>query len=82
MSYSLMIAPFDFANHNKIAAQQFFDNYAFFELTPKQAKEYFTCVPQEIFLGLRWCQFKKRIVIKKLLRRDSIMICKIERGNH
>ena len=40
MSYSLMIAPFDFANHNKIAAQQFFDNYAFFELTPKRAKEY------------------------------------------
>lgn len=25
MSDSLMIAPFDFANHNKIAAQQFFD---------------------------------------------------------
>ena len=23
MSYSLMIAPFDFANHKKIAAQQF-----------------------------------------------------------
>ncbi len=41
MGYSLMIAPFDFANHNKIAAQQFFDNYAFFELTPKRAKEYF-----------------------------------------
>ncbi len=40
MSYSLMIAPFDFANHNKIAVQQFFDNYAFFELTPKRAKEY------------------------------------------
>ena len=33
MSYSLMIAPFDFADHKKIAAQQFFDNYAFFELT-------------------------------------------------
>ncbi len=29
MGYSLMIAPFDFANHNKIAARQFFDNYAF-----------------------------------------------------
>ncbi len=29
MSYSLMIALFDFADHKKIAAQQFFDNYAF-----------------------------------------------------
>ncbi len=28
MAYSLMIAPFDFANHDRIAAQQFFDNYA------------------------------------------------------
>lgn len=27
MGYSLMIAPFDFANHNKIAAQQFFDKF-------------------------------------------------------
>ena len=41
MAYSLMIAPIDFAGHQKIAARQFFDNYAFFELTPKQAKEYF-----------------------------------------
>ena len=48
MSFSLMIAPFDFANHNKIAAQQFFDNYAFFELTPKQAKEYFLWYTSEI----------------------------------
>ena len=48
MSYSLMIAPFDFANHNKIAAQQFFDNYAFFELTPKRAKEYFLWFKNEI----------------------------------
>ena len=48
MDYSLMIAPFDFANHNKIAAQQFFDNYAFFELTPKRAKEYFLWFKDEI----------------------------------
>lgn len=48
MSYSLRIAPFDFANHNKIAAQQFFDNYAFFELTPKRAKEYFLWYKNEI----------------------------------
>ena len=48
MNYSLMIAPFDFANHNKIAARQFFDNYAFFELTPKQAKEYFKWYMEEI----------------------------------
>lgn len=48
MSYSLMIAPFDFANHNRIAARQFFDNYAFFELTPKQAKEYFLWYTSEI----------------------------------
>ena len=48
MSYSLIIAPFDFANHNKIAAQQFFDNYAFFELTPKRAKEYFLWYKNEI----------------------------------
>ncbi|GFI58921.1 hypothetical protein IMSAG025_02385 [Muribaculaceae bacterium] len=48
MGYSLMIAPFDFANHNKIAAQQFFDNYAFFELTPKRAKEYFLWFKNEI----------------------------------
>lgn len=32
MSYSLMIAPFDFANHKKIAAQQFlYDLYRFSE---------------------------------------------------
>ena len=36
-----MIAPFDFANHNRIVAQQFFDNYSFFELTARQTKEYF-----------------------------------------
>ncbi len=48
MAYSLMIAPFDFANHDRIAAQQFFDNYAFFELTPKQAKEYFLWYTSEI----------------------------------
>ena len=48
MSYSIMIAPFDFANHNRIAARQFFDNYAFFELTPKQAKEYFLWYTSEI----------------------------------
>lgn len=38
----------DFANHNKIAVQQFFDNYAFFELTPKRAKEYFLWFKDEI----------------------------------
>lgn len=48
MAYSLMIAPIDFAGHQKIAARQFFDNYAFFELTPKQAKEYFLWYKSEI----------------------------------
>lgn len=48
MAYSLMIAPIDFAGHQKIAARQFFDNYAFFELTPKQAKEYFLWYTSEI----------------------------------
>lgn len=48
MSYSLMIAPFDFANHNRIAARQFFDNYAFFELTAKQAREYFNWYMEQI----------------------------------
>ena len=48
MSYSLMIALFDFADHKKIAAQQFFDNYTFFELTPKRAKEYFLWFKNEI----------------------------------
>lgn len=48
MEYSLMIAPFDFGGHNRIAARQFFDNYAFFELTPKQAKEYFKWYMEEI----------------------------------
>ena len=48
MDYSLMIAPFDFGGHNRIAARQFFDNYAFFELTPKQAKEYFKWYMEEI----------------------------------
>ena len=52
MSYSLMIAPFDFANHNKIAARQFFDNYAFFELTPKRAKEYFCGIRMKSLTGL------------------------------
>ena len=46
--YTLMIAPFDFAGHKRIAARQFFDNYAFFELTPKQAKEYFKWYMEEI----------------------------------
>ena len=46
--YTLMIAPFDFAGHKRIAARQFFDNYAFFELTPKQAKEYFKWYMAEI----------------------------------
>ncbi len=48
MAYSMMMAPFDFANHNKIAARQLFDNYAFFELTPKQAGEYFKWFKSEI----------------------------------
>ena len=48
MAYSLMIAPFDFANHKSIAARQFFDPYAFFELTPKRAKEYFLWFEQQI----------------------------------
>lgn len=47
MSYSLMIAPFDFANHKSIAARQFFDPYAFFELTPRRAKEYFLWYEQQ-----------------------------------
>ena len=61
MSYSLMIAPFDFANHNRIAAQQFFDNYAFFELTPKQAKEYFLWYTSEIpnRIALLWEYMKQ-----------------------
>ena len=48
MAYSLMVAPFDFANHDRIAARQFFDNYAFFELTAKQAKEYFNWYMEQI----------------------------------
>ena len=60
MSYSLMIASFDFANHKKIAAQQFFDNYAFFELTPKRAKEYFLWYKNEI---------PNRIAMKQRLNR-------------
>ena len=61
MSYSLMIAPFDFANHNRIAARQFFDNYAFFELTPKQAKEYFLWYTSEIpnRIALLWEYMKQ-----------------------
>ena len=55
MAYSLMIAPIDFAGHQKIAARQFFDNYAFFEPTPKQAKEYFL-----------WYKSKSRILIARL----------------
>ena len=61
MSYSLMIAPFDFANHDRIAARQFFDNYAFFELTPKQAKEYFLWYTSEIpnRIALLWEYMKQ-----------------------
>ena len=61
MSYSLMIAPFDFANHDRIAARQFFDNYAFFELTPKQAKKYFLWYTSEIpnRITLLWEHMKK-----------------------
>jgi hypothetical protein len=46
--YTLMIAPFDFAGHERIAARQFFDNYAFFALTAKQAKVYFNWYMGEI----------------------------------
>lgn len=46
--YTLMIAPIDFAGHKRIAARQFFDNYAFFELTARQAKEYFQWYMGEI----------------------------------
>lgn len=61
MAYSLMIAPIDFAGHQKIAARQFFDNYAFFELTPKQAKEYFLWYTSEIpnRIALLWEYIKQ-----------------------
>ena len=61
MAYSLMIAPIDFAGHQKIAAQQFFDNYAFFELTSKQAKEYFQWYKSEIpnRIALLWEYMKQ-----------------------
>lgn len=61
MAYSLMIAPIDFAGHQKIAARQFFDNYAFFELTPKQAKEYFLWYTSEIpnRIALLWEYMKQ-----------------------
>ena len=61
MAYSLMIAPIDFAGHRKIAARQFFDNYAFFELTPKQAKEYFLWYTSEIpnRIALLWEYIKQ-----------------------
>lgn len=61
MAYSLMIAPIDFAGHQKIAARQFFDNYAFFELTPKQAKEYFLWYKSEIpnRIALLWEYMKQ-----------------------
>ena len=61
MAYSLMIAPIDFAGHRKIAARQFFDNYAFFELTPKQAKEYFLWYKGEIpnRIALLWEYMKQ-----------------------
>lgn len=63
MDYTLMIAPFDFGNHNRIAAQQFFDNYAFFELTSKQAKEYFEWFKSEIpnRIAMLWERIKKDI---------------------
>ncbi|MDE6994569.1 MAG: hypothetical protein K2P41_09110, partial [Lachnospiraceae bacterium] len=61
MAYSLMIAPIDFAGHQKIAARQFFDNYAFFELAPKQAKEYFLWYMNEIpnRIALLWEYMKQ-----------------------
>lgn len=61
MAYSLMIVPIDFAGHQKIAARQFFDNYAFFELTPKQAKEYFLWYKSEIpnRIALLWEYMKQ-----------------------
>ena len=61
MAYSLMIAPFDFANHKSIAARQFFDPYAFFELTPKRAKEYFLWFEQQISdrIALLWEYMKQ-----------------------
>ena len=61
MDYTLMMAPFDFARHDRIAAQQFFDNYAFFELTPKQAKEYFLWYTSEISnrIALLWEYMKQ-----------------------
>lgn len=61
MSYTLMVAPFDFATHNRIAARQFFDNYAFFGLSPKQAKEYFLWYTSEIpnRIALLWEYMKQ-----------------------
>ena len=61
MSYSLMIAPFDFANHDRIAARQFFFFFSFFELTPKQAKEYFLWYTSEIpnRIALLWEYIKQ-----------------------
>lgn len=48
MAYSMMIVPFDFADYNMIVARQLFDNYVYFELTPKQAREYFKWFRSEI----------------------------------
>lgn len=61
MAYSLMIVPIDFAGHQKIAARQFFDHYAFFELTPKRAKEYFLWFEQQISdrIALLWEYMKQ-----------------------
>lgn len=63
MDYPLMIAPFDFAGHDSVAARQLFDNYAFFELTPKQAGEYFKWFKSEIpnRMTLLWEDIKQEL---------------------
>lgn len=59
--YTLMMAPFDFAGHQRIAARQFFDHYAFFELAPKKAEEYFSWYQGEIpgRIAMLWGYMKR-----------------------
>ncbi len=52
MGCSLMIAPFDFANHNKIAAGQFFDHL---KVTPLGLPIEKTFVPMIVMLVLAVC---------------------------
>jgi len=55
MNYFLMIAPIDFTGYKRIAAQQFFDSYAFFSLLQDKQKSISSSTGKEFPTTLLFC---------------------------